>query len=62
MTDIISWIQQIAALIGPNAYLQATIIAVAFIAIGKVADWIISGLIEICYCFLLLEFLDTTNI
>ncbi len=45
MTDIISWIQQIAALIGPNVYLQATIIAIAFIVVGKVADWIISRII-----------------
>ena len=35
-------IKQLAELIGPNAYLQALVIAVAFILIGKVADWILS--------------------
>jgi MscS family membrane protein len=35
-------IRQLAELIGPNAYLQALAIAVFFVLIGKVADWILS--------------------
>jgi len=35
-------VKQLAELIGPNVYLQALVIAVAFIAVGKIADWIIS--------------------
>jgi small-conductance mechanosensitive channel len=38
-------VQQLAELIGPNIYLQAAIIATAFIVVGKIADWIISGII-----------------
>ncbi len=38
-------VQQFAELIGPNVYLQAAIIAAVFIVIGKIADWIISGII-----------------
>lgn len=45
MQDIIARVEQFAALIGPNVYLQAAIIAVAFIIIGKIADWVISGVI-----------------
>ena len=43
--EIVAEVQQLAALVGPNAYLQATIIAVLFIFAGKVADWIISRVI-----------------
>ncbi len=42
---IVDAIQQFAEFVGPNLYAQAAIIAVAFIVIGKVADWIISGII-----------------
>ena len=42
MNTIIEKVQQLAELIGPNAYLQALTIAIAFIAFGKVADWIVS--------------------
>jgi small-conductance mechanosensitive channel len=35
-------IRRLAELIGPNAYLQALAIAVVFIMIGKIADWILS--------------------
>ncbi len=42
---MIAWVQQLAELIGPNVYLQAAIIATVFIFAGKVADWIISGII-----------------
>ncbi|MBT5861581.1 MAG: mechanosensitive ion channel family protein [Gammaproteobacteria bacterium] len=46
LTELIAQIQQLAELIGPNVYLQASIIATAFIVIGKIADWIISGIIS----------------
>ncbi len=45
MSDLIGEVQRLAELIGPNAYLQAAIIAAAFIIVGKIADWIISGII-----------------
>ncbi len=38
-------VQQLAELIGPNVYLQAAIIAAGFLLIGKIADWIISGIV-----------------
>ncbi|MDJ0794468.1 MAG: mechanosensitive ion channel family protein [Woeseiaceae bacterium] len=38
-------VQQLAELIGPNVYLQAAIIAAAFLLVGKIADWIISGIV-----------------
>lgn len=43
--DLIDGVRQLAELIGPNAYLQAAIIAAAFAVIGTVADWIISKVI-----------------
>jgi len=45
LTDLIARIQQLAELIGPNVYLQAAIIAAAFMIVGKIADWVISGII-----------------
>ncbi len=42
MTELIDKVQEIADLIGPNIYLQALAIAVAFIVIGKIADWVLS--------------------
>ena len=45
MNDLIARVQQLAELIGPNVFLQAAIIAAVFIFIGKIADWIISGII-----------------
>ena len=45
MNDLIAKVQQLAELIGPNVYLQGIIIATDFILAGKVADWIISGII-----------------
>ena len=45
LTDLIARVQQLAELIGPNLYLQAAIIAVAFMIAGKIADWVISGII-----------------
>ena len=43
--ELISKIQLLAEYIGPSLFLQATIIAATFIVIGKIADWIISGII-----------------
>lgn len=45
LQDLIARVEQLAELIGPNVYLQAAIIAAVFIVIGKVADWVISGVI-----------------
>jgi MscS family membrane protein len=45
LDELISKVQLLAEYIGPNLFLQATIIAAAFIFIGKIADWIISGII-----------------
>ncbi len=42
---MIEQVQRLAELLGPNAYLQAVIIAVAFIVFGKVADWFLSRMI-----------------
>jgi len=43
--EIISWIQRTAEVVGPNVYLQAALIAVTFVILGKIADWIISRII-----------------
>jgi small-conductance mechanosensitive channel len=45
MTELTAGVQRIAELIGPNAYLQAAIIATLFIVAGKIADWVISGIL-----------------
>ena len=45
MNDLTAKVQQLAELIGPNPYLQAAIIAAAFIVLGKIADWVISNVI-----------------
>ena len=45
LDELISKVQLLAEYIGPNLFLQATIIAATFIVIGKIADWIISGII-----------------
>ena len=45
MSETIQRIQQWAEIIGPNRYLQALLIAVVFIVIGKIAEWILSGMI-----------------
>ena len=42
MSDLIDKVQKLAELIGPNVYLQAVAIAIAFIALGKIADWVLS--------------------
>jgi small-conductance mechanosensitive channel len=43
--ELVTYVQKIADLIGPNAYLQAAIIALAFVTVGKIADLIISRVI-----------------
>lgn len=43
--EFIDTLQRYVELIGPNVYLQATIIAFVFIVIGKVADWILSSIV-----------------
>ena len=45
LRDLIARVEQLAELLGPNVYVQAAIIAVVFIVFGKVADWVISGVI-----------------
>jgi small-conductance mechanosensitive channel len=45
MNELIALVQQLAESIGPNVYLQAAIIAALFIVFGKIADWIISGIL-----------------
>ncbi len=45
MQDLFQQTQDWAQLLGPNQYLQAAAIAVAFILFGKIADFIISRLI-----------------
>jgi small-conductance mechanosensitive channel len=42
LDNAIEEIRQLAELIGPNVYLQALVIAAAFILVGKIADWILS--------------------
>jgi len=42
LDKVIELVQRLAELIGPNAYLQALAIALAFILVGKIADWIVS--------------------
>ena len=34
--------QRLVELIGPNVYLQALVVAIAFILVGKIADWVLS--------------------
>ena len=45
LSELVEQVQSLAEIIGPNLYLQAAIIALAFIILGKIADWIISGII-----------------
>ena len=45
LDSLIARVQQLAETIGPNLYLQAAIIALVFVVLGKIADWIISGII-----------------
>ncbi|HSG96383.1 MAG TPA: mechanosensitive ion channel family protein [Woeseiaceae bacterium] len=43
MDEFTAQVQRLAELIGPNVFLQAAIIAAVFILMGKIADWVISG-------------------
>ncbi|MCG8369059.1 MAG: hypothetical protein MJA32_00945, partial [Proteobacteria bacterium] len=45
MNDLTTGVQRLAEQIGPNLYLQAAIIAAVFVLVGKIADWIISGVV-----------------
>ncbi len=45
MRDLIEAVRDVAELVGPNSYLQAAVIAAAFILLGKVADWTFSGVV-----------------
>ena len=45
MDDLIEKTQALAAIVGPNVYLQAALIAAAFVTVGKIADWIVSRII-----------------
>lgn len=45
MQDLLSKIESWAQLLGPNPYVQAIAIAVAFIVIGKIADFFISRVV-----------------
>lgn len=45
LDEMISRVQLLAEYIGPNLYLQAAMIALVFIIIGKIADWIFSAVI-----------------
>jgi MscS family membrane protein len=45
MNELIQQVQSLAELIGPNAYLQALVIAAGFITFGKIADWLLSRMI-----------------
>jgi small-conductance mechanosensitive channel len=45
LSELIQQVQRLAELLGPNVYLQAVVIAFAFIVFGKVADWLLSRMI-----------------
>lgn len=45
LDELIAKTQALAEIVGPNVYLQAAIIASAFIVVGKIADLIVSGII-----------------
>jgi small-conductance mechanosensitive channel len=45
LDELIAQVQELSEFIGPNVWLQAVIIAAAFILAGKIADWVISRII-----------------
>jgi len=45
LNEITAQIEKTAELFGPNIYVQAAIIALAFVLIGKIAEWILSRMI-----------------
>ncbi len=46
MSEIFQRVLEWAAIIGPNKYLQSIAIALAFIAIGKTAGWLLKGTVR----------------
>ena len=44
MSDFSDGVQALAELVGPNPYLQAIIIALVFILLGKIGDWVFSAM------------------
>jgi small-conductance mechanosensitive channel len=44
LSELIEKVRALAELVGPYPYLQAAIIALVFILLGKVADWILSSM------------------
>lgn len=45
MQGFVERVKELAEIVGPNVYLQAAFIAVAFILIGKFADWFLSRMV-----------------
>lgn len=46
LQSMLERVEALAALVGPYPILQAAIIAIVFIAIGKIADWILSRVVS----------------
>lgn len=44
MSELIEKVRALAELVGPYPYLQAAIIALVFIFVGKIADWVLSSM------------------
>jgi small-conductance mechanosensitive channel len=44
LSEIIEKVRALAELVGPYPYLQAAIIALVFIFLGKIADWVLSSM------------------
>ena len=42
MERALEQLQRLAELIGPNIYLQALVVAIVFIVVGTIADWVVS--------------------
>ncbi len=45
MQGFVEQVKQLAEIVGPNVYLQAGVIALVFIMIGKIADWVLSRMV-----------------
>ena len=45
MNEVTAQIEKAAELLGPNVYVQAAFIALAFILVGKIAEWVLSRMI-----------------
>ena len=45
MENLVNEVVELATMVGPNLYLQAAIIALVFILVGKIADWLLSRMI-----------------